>query len=73
MRRHITIKERINPDHHAVTAVLGVGVVADDLGHHHQDTTKPQSMEEPKGPGLPPRHATTKTTKKRLERRALVI
>jgi hypothetical protein len=73
MRRHIAIKERINPDHHAVTSVLGTGVVADDLGHHRQDTTKAQSREEPEGPGLPPRHTTTKTTKKRWEHRALLI
>jgi hypothetical protein len=73
MRRHIAIKECINPDHHAVTAVLSAGVVADDLGHHRQDTTKAQSMEEPKGPGLPPRHTTMKTTKKIWERRALLI
>jgi hypothetical protein len=33
MRRHIITKERINLDHHAVTIVLGAGVVADDLGH----------------------------------------
>jgi hypothetical protein len=31
MRRHITIKECINPDHHAVTVVLGAGVVADEV------------------------------------------
>jgi hypothetical protein len=73
MRRHITIKERINPDNHAITAVLGVGVVVDDLGHHHQDTTKAQNMEEPEGPGLPPRHTTTKTMKKRWEHRDLLI
>jgi hypothetical protein len=73
MRRHIAIKECINPDHHVVTAVLGTGVVADDLGHHRQDTTKAQSMEEPEGRGLPPRHTTTKTTKKRCERCALLI
>jgi hypothetical protein len=30
-------------------------------------------MEEPKGPGLPPRHMTMKMTKKRWERRALLI
>jgi hypothetical protein len=30
-------------------------------------------MEEHKDPGLPPGHATTKTTKKRWERRALLI
>jgi hypothetical protein len=73
MRRHIAIKERINPDHHAITAVLGAGVVANDLGHYRQDTTKAQSMEEPKGLGLPPRHTTTNMTKKRWERRALLI
>jgi hypothetical protein len=73
MRRHIAIKERINPDHHAVTSVLGTRVVADDLGHHRQDTTKAQSREEPEGPGLPPRHTTTKTTKKRWKHCALLI
>jgi hypothetical protein len=73
MRRHIATKERINPDHHAVTIVLGTGVVADDLDHHRQDNTKSQSMEEPEGPGLPPRHTTTKTAKKRWEHRALLI
>jgi hypothetical protein len=65
MRKHIATRERINPDHHAVTAVLDTGVVADDLGHHRQDTTKAQIMEEPEGPGLPPRQTTMKTTKKR--------
>jgi hypothetical protein len=48
MRRHIAIKECIKLDYHAVTADLNAGVVADDLGHHRQDTTKAQSMEEPK-------------------------
>jgi hypothetical protein len=57
-------KERINLGHHAITTVLGTGVVADDLGHHRQDTTKAQSMEEPEGPVLPPRHTTTKTMEK---------
>jgi hypothetical protein len=73
MRKHIAIKERINPDHRAATAVLGAGVVANDLGHHRQDTTKAQSMEEPEGSGLPSRHTTTNTTKKRWERRVLLI
>jgi hypothetical protein len=53
MRRHIAIKVRTNPDHHIVTIVLGTGAVADDLGHHCQDITKAQNMEEPKGLGLP--------------------
>jgi hypothetical protein len=73
MRRHIAIKEHINLDHHAVRAVLSARVVADDLGHHFQDTTKAQIIEEPEGPGLPPRHTTTKMMKKRWERRALLI
>jgi hypothetical protein len=73
MRRHIAIKDCINLDHHAITAVLSAGVVADDLGHHHQDTTKAQSMEEPEGPGVPPRHTTTKTMKKKWECHALLI
>jgi hypothetical protein len=73
MRRHIVTKERKNLDYHTITAVLGAGVVADDLGHHRQDTKKAQSMEEPEGPGLPPRHTTTKMTKKRWGRRALLI
>jgi hypothetical protein len=73
MRRHIAIKERTNPDHHAVTTVLGVEAVADDLGHHRQGTTKAQSMEEPEGPELPPGHTTRKTMKKRWERRDLLI
>jgi hypothetical protein len=73
MRRHITIKERINLGHHAITIVLGTGLVADDLGHHRQDTAKSQSTEEPEGPGLPPGHTTTKMMKKRWERRALLI
>jgi hypothetical protein len=73
MRRHIAIKECTNPDHHAVTTVLGAKAVVNDLGHHHQDTTKAQGMEELEGPELPPRHTTTKTTKKRCERHALLI
>jgi hypothetical protein len=36
MRRHIAIKVCMSLDHHAVTAVLSTGVVADDLGHHHR-------------------------------------
>jgi hypothetical protein len=65
MRRHITTKEHTNPDHHIITGVLGAGAVADDLGHHRQENTKNQSMEEPEGLELPPRNMTTKTTKKR--------
>jgi hypothetical protein len=42
-----------------------IGVVVDDLEHHHQGDTKARSMEEPEGLGLPPKHMTMKTTKKR--------
>jgi hypothetical protein len=73
MRRHIAIKERISLGHHAIIAVLSAGVVADDLGHHRQDITKAQSMEEHEDPRFPPRHATTRMTKKRWEHRALLI
>jgi hypothetical protein len=48
-----------------VTTVLGTEVVVDDLEHHHQGDTKARSMEEPEGPGLSPKHMTTKTTKRR--------
>jgi hypothetical protein len=65
--------EHINQDHHAVTIVLGTKVVADDLEHHHQGDTKAQSMEEPEDLGLPPKHMTTKTMKRRWGHRALLI
>jgi hypothetical protein len=70
---HTAIKEHINQGHHAVTTVLGTEVVADDLEHHHQGDTKSQSMEEPEGPGLSPKHMTTKTMKRRWGHRALLI
>jgi hypothetical protein len=43
-----------------------------DLGHHHQNTTKAQGTEEPKDPGLPAQHTITKTMKKRWEHHALI-
>jgi hypothetical protein len=70
---HTAIKERINQGHHAVTTVLGTEVVAGDLEHHHQGNTKTRSMEEPEDPGLPPKHMTTKTMKRRWGHRALLI
>jgi hypothetical protein len=72
MKRHIATKVHTSLDHRAVIAVLGIGVAADDLGHHRQNITKAQSMEEPKDPGLLLRHTTTKTTKKRLEHCSLL-
>jgi hypothetical protein len=72
MKRHIATKVRTSLDHHAVTTVLDTRVVADDLGHHRQNTKKAQGVEEPKDPGLPLRHMTTKTMKKRWEHRALL-
>jgi hypothetical protein len=64
---HITVS-----NHHAVTTVLGTGVVADDLGQHRQNTTKSQGMEEPEGLGLPLEHMTTKTMKNRWAHHALL-
>jgi hypothetical protein len=48
------------------------GVAVDDLEHHHQGDTKARSMEEPEGLGLPPKHITMKTMKKRWGHRALL-
>jgi hypothetical protein len=59
------MKVHINLDHHAVTIVLNAGAEVDDLGHHHQSTTKARGIEGPKDPSLPIRRTTTKTTKKR--------
>jgi hypothetical protein len=73
MKRHIATKVCTSLDHHVVTTVLSTGVVADDLGHHRQGTTKAQGMEELEDPSLPPRHMIMKTTKKRWEHRALLV
>jgi hypothetical protein len=72
MKRHTATKVHTSLDHHAITTVLGTGVIADDLGQYHQNTTKAQGMEEPEGPGLPPGHVTMTTTKKRWAHRALL-
>jgi hypothetical protein len=53
MKRHIATKVRTSLDHHAVTTVLGTGVVVDDLGHLHQGITKARGTEEPEDPILP--------------------
>jgi hypothetical protein len=73
MKRHTAIKVHTSLDHHAVTIVLGTGVVADDIGQYLQNTTKAQGMEEPEGPGLPPGHMATKTTKMRWAHHALLV
>jgi hypothetical protein len=73
MKKHITTKVHASLDHHAITTVLGTGVVVDDLGQYLQNTTKAQGMEEPKGPGLPPGHMTMKMMKKRWAHRALLV
>jgi hypothetical protein len=62
------MKALINPDHHAVTAVLGTGAGVDDLGHHHPNTTIVHSINEPKDLSLPRKHTTMKMTKRRWER-----
>jgi hypothetical protein len=66
------MKAPINPDHPAVTTVLGTEAGVDDLGHHHQNITTVRGTKEPKDPSLPKEHTTTKTTKKRWERHALL-
>jgi hypothetical protein len=40
------MKALINPDHHAVTTVLGIEAGADDLGHHLQNITTVRGMKE---------------------------
>jgi hypothetical protein len=65
-------EEEAHRGHHTATTVLGTGVVVDDLDHHHQGDIKARSMEEPEGPGLPQKHMTMKTTKKRWGHRALL-
>jgi hypothetical protein len=72
MKRHTATKVHTSLDHHAVTIVLGTGVVANDLGQYRQNTTKAQVMEEPEGPGLPPGHMTTTMMRKRWAHRALL-
>jgi hypothetical protein len=54
------MKVHTNPDHHAVTTVLGAEGGVGDLGHHHQNTTTSQGTEEPKEPSLLGKHTTTK-------------
>jgi hypothetical protein len=72
MKRHTATKVHTSLHHHAITTVLSIGVVADYLGQHRQNTTKAQGMEEPEGPGPPLGHMTMKTMKKRWEHRALL-
>jgi hypothetical protein len=66
------MKVHTNPDHHAVTTVLGAKGGVDDLGHHHQNTTTSQGTEEPEDPSLMGKHTTTKMTKKRWEHHGLL-
>jgi hypothetical protein len=66
------MKVHTNPDHHAVTIVLGAEARVDDPGHCHQNTTTAQGTKEPKDPSLPRMRTTTKTMKKRWELHALL-
>jgi hypothetical protein len=66
------MKVQTNPDHHAITAVLGAEAGVNDPGHHHQNTTTAQGIEEPEDPSLLGKHTTTKTMKKRWEHHALL-
>jgi hypothetical protein len=64
--RHITTRKHTSQGHLAVTIVLGIEVVINDLDRHHQD-----NMEEPEDLDLQTESATMKTTKRRWEHRAL--
>jgi hypothetical protein len=50
MKRHIATKVCTSLDHHAVTTVLGTGVVVDDLGHLRQVPQKPETQRNPNIP-----------------------
>jgi hypothetical protein len=66
------MKVHTNPDHQAVTIVLGAEAGVDDPGHHHQNTATAQGTKEPKDLSLPRKRTTTKTTKRRWELHALL-
>jgi hypothetical protein len=66
------MKAPINPDHHAVTTVLGTEAGVNDLGHHHQNTTTTRDTKEPEDPSLPNKRTITKMTKKKWEHHALL-
>jgi hypothetical protein len=72
MKRHTATKVHTSLDNHAATTVLSTGVVTDDLGQYHQNTTKAQGMEDPEGPGLPPGHMTMMMMKKIWAHRSLL-
>jgi hypothetical protein len=59
-------------NHHAVTTVFDAEAEAEDLDIHHHGTTIAHNMEEVEGPSLQDICTTTKTTKQRWERCALL-
>jgi hypothetical protein len=69
---HIATKVCTNLDHRTITTVLSVEAEVDDLGHHHQSTTKAQGTEEPEDPGLLARHMIMKMMKNRWEHHPLL-
>jgi hypothetical protein len=66
------MKVPINPDHCAVTTVLGIEAGFEDLDHHQQSITTARGMEEPKDLSLQNKRTITKTTKRRWEHHALL-
>jgi hypothetical protein len=66
------MKAPTNQDHHAITIVPSTEAGVDDLGHHHQNIITVRGMKEPEDPSLSRKHTTTKTTKRRWERHALL-
>jgi hypothetical protein len=71
--RHITRRKHTSQDRLAVTIVLGVEAVVDDLDRHRQNSMGAQSMEELENLDLQTEGTAMKTTKKRWEHRALPV
>jgi hypothetical protein len=69
-RRHLTTRKHTSQGHLAVTIVLGIEAVVDDLDRHHQDTMGAQNMEEPEDLDLQTESTAMKTTKRRWEHHA---
>jgi hypothetical protein len=66
------LSPRMLKNHHAITIVLGAEAEVDDPDLHHHNTTIAHDMEEAKGPNLQDIRTTTKMTKYKWERHALL-
>jgi acid stress-induced BolA-like protein IbaG/YrbA len=63
---------RMPTNHHVVTIFLGAKIEVDNPGLHHHRTIIAHDMEEVEDPNLHGIRMTTKTTKSRWERHALL-